>query len=77
MGGAGDDWLFGGNGQNRLYGSTGDDVMDGGDDGIKDYLRGQEGKDKFQVDLVVTGDHASNIDLPLDFEDGLDSYYGS
>ncbi|MGE4237665.1 putative Ig domain-containing protein [Hydrogenophaga sp.] len=50
-GGAGNDWLFGDGGQDKLYGGSGDDVLFGGSG--SDWLEGGEGDD------VLLGDNGN------------------
>jgi len=89
-GGAGDDYLYGGRGADQLNGNGGcdhlfgqedDDTLDGGDDGLADYLCGGAGRDKFQMEgYGVRGSLVQpyvNLDDPADFTVGEDSFYGA
>jgi Ca2+-binding RTX toxin-like protein len=71
----GDDTLIGDKGVDRLCGGLGNDTLDGGDDGVRDFLTGGPGSDKFQRDWAFVGFFLINRDAPLDFAAG-DSYYG-
>lgn len=57
-GGAGNDYIYGGEhndylygdaGYDVLYGQNGNDYLNGGDDGIRDYLLGGYGADRFEI----------------------------
>src|SRR5829696_2890139 len=50
----GNDYLEGRYGYDRLYGMSGNDTLDGGDDGVADYLSGGTGNDWFQRDTYFT-----------------------
>jgi Ca2+-binding RTX toxin-like protein len=72
----GHDWLFGNKGKDYLYGGAGNDVLNGGDDGVADYLNGGTGADKFQIDLFWTGVSWANRDHPADYNFWqLDTFY--
>lgn len=55
LGGAGNDKLFGGMGIDYLWGQAGDDLLNGGKDGLKDYLEGGPGRDRFRREFVLIG----------------------
>lgn len=59
FGGSGDDWLWGGQGNDKLFGQlgtdvlfgdNGDDYLDGGIDGVRDYMIGGLGNDRYRGD---------------------------
>ena len=58
-----------------LYGEAGDDLLDGGMDGIGDYLSGGTGKDKFRKESKVVGSKVQNIDAAVDFDAALGDLY--
>ena len=59
-GGDDNDELIGRSGFDRLFGGGGDDILDGGDDGIRDILHGGTGGDTF-----VRHKHVFNDDPDL------------
>ena len=63
-GGDNNDQLFGRTGQDIIDGGAGNDLLDGGDDGIKDFLKGGTGADKF-----VRHKHFWSADDPDQFID--------
>lgn len=68
----GDDWLYGGGGYDIIHGIAGNDYLDGGDDGIADYLLGGTGADTFKDEFFliydpVHGFQSGNVDDPQDF----------
>jgi len=75
-GGSGSDWLYGDQGEDQLYGhsgtdwlygGSGNDYLDGGYDGVRDYLRGESGADRFKAEnYFYWGWH--NRDNPVDFK---------
>ena len=72
-GGDGNDKLAGNTGYDMLYGELGDDELDGGKDGIGDWLVGGKGKDKFKSELKGVS-VIKNIDKAFDFSSAEDSY---
>lgn len=67
-GGDGNDDLSGEAGYDVIYGDLGNDELDGGTDGIADFLVGGLGKDKFHTELYGLGDKFENRDKPYDFQ---------
>jgi Ca2+-binding RTX toxin-like protein len=49
---SGNDYLYGNAGNDFLYGEAGNDQLDGGDDGVVDYLNWGVGADRFQREWV-------------------------
>jgi Ca2+-binding RTX toxin-like protein len=82
VGGFGNDSLIGEGGRDQLFGNDGDDDLNGGDDGVADHLEGGAGRDRFQMDQVLslpgtpTGPNG-NHDHPVDFNSAEDVFYGS
>jgi Ca2+-binding RTX toxin-like protein len=72
LGYGGNDVLCGGNGYDRLYGMAGNDRLDGGIDGVRDYLSGGTGADRFRREPYFI---LLNRDTPVDFTPGVDSYW--
>ena len=48
----GNDELYGGEGHDQLFGEAGNDYLDGGSDGVSDYLWGGAGADQFITNLL-------------------------
>jgi len=76
----GDDELYGGEGADRLYGQSGNDYLNGGDDGVADYLDGDVGSDRFEVEWYWNGSGWANRDTPFDYDpygqlDSMVNYY--
>jgi Ca2+-binding RTX toxin-like protein len=67
-GGDGNDFLRASRGENHLYGGDGDDYLTMGED--MDYLYGGAGNDIFAFEFVLTGDG-----IIKDFEQGADKVY--
>lgn len=65
----GDDYLYGEGGQDTLYGEDGNDYLHGGIDGVRDYLYGGAGADRFAADWYWDPWAARyvNRDNPSDF----------
>lgn len=83
-GGNGDDSLHGGNGFDWLFGEHGHDKLDGGRDGVCDFLTGNWGLDVFTVNVVrekhIDSDGTTwwttyEEDLVTDFDASLDVKY--
>ncbi len=77
----GDDHMFGGDGNDNLqghygtdtlYGEAGNDELSGGYDGVRDYLTGGTGYDRFHREMHSGGWFYSdyNLDTPSDFGSG-------
>lgn len=65
--------MMGEGGQDRLYGGNGDDELNGGDDGIRDYLYGQDGRDHYQQDYYLG--YEEDKDKPPYFTENWDFHY--
>jgi serralysin len=76
VGGLGNDTLLGGAGKDVLRGGAGDDTLNGGDDGVRDFLDGGPGHDRFQRDWFWTGSSLINLDFPSGYNPAEDAFYG-
>jgi Ca2+-binding RTX toxin-like protein len=75
VGAGGNDRLNGGTGVDFLWGEAGNDYLDGGIDGVADYLDGGAGKDWFRREWFRSGSTTSQRERMPEFVIGLDELY--